>query len=51
MKIWLAPQLRDGTRFIPQCEGDLGRRLLTAVRGEFDSGSERVYLIGGDCFA
>jgi rSAM/selenodomain-associated transferase 1 len=49
MKIWLAPQLRDGTRFIPQCEGDLGRRLLTAVRGEFDNGSERVYLIGGDC--
>jgi len=49
MKIWLAPQLRDGTRFIPQCEGDLGRRLLTAVRGELDNGSERVYLIGGDC--
>jgi rSAM/selenodomain-associated transferase 1 len=49
MKIWLAPQLPDGTRFVPQCDGDLGQRLLTAVRGEFDHGSRRVYLIGGDC--
>jgi rSAM/selenodomain-associated transferase 1 len=49
MKIWLAPLLRDGTRFVPQCDGDLGRRLVTAVRGEFDCGSKRVYLIGGDC--
>jgi uncharacterized protein len=49
MKVWLAPQLRGGTRFVPQCEGDLGQRLLAAVRGEFDRGSERVYLIGGDC--
>jgi rSAM/selenodomain-associated transferase 1 len=49
MKIWLAPHLRDGTRFVPQSDGDLGRRLLTAVLGEFDSGSKRVYLIGGDC--
>jgi rSAM/selenodomain-associated transferase 1 len=49
MKIWLAPHLRDGTRFVSQCQGDLGRRLVAAVREEFDSGSERVYLIGGDC--
>ena len=49
MKIWLAPQLQNGTRFVPQCDGDLGRRLVTAVRREFDNGSERVYLIGGDC--
>jgi len=49
MKIWLAPQLPDGTRFLPQCDGDLGRRLAAAVRTEFDNGSKRVYLIGGDC--
>jgi rSAM/selenodomain-associated transferase 1 len=49
MKIWLAPQLQNGTRFIPQSDGDLGQRLVTAVRREFDDGSERVYLIGGDC--
>ena len=49
MKTWLAPRLQNGTRFVPQCDGDLGLRLLTAVRREFDSGSEQVYLIGGDC--
>jgi uncharacterized protein len=49
MKTWLAPQLQNGTRFVPQCDGDLGRRLVTAVRWEFDNGSERIYLIGGDC--
>src|ERR1700693_5259683 len=37
MKIWLAPQLQNGTRFVPQCDGDLGRRLVTAVRREFDN--------------
>jgi rSAM/selenodomain-associated transferase 1 len=49
MKIWLAPHLQNGTCFVPQCDGDLGRRLLAAVRREFDNDSERVYLIGGDC--
>jgi uncharacterized protein len=49
MKTWLAPQLQNGTRFVPQCDGDLGRRLAAAVRREFDYGSERIYLIGGDC--
>ena len=49
MEIWLAPQLQNGTRFVPQCDGDLGKRLATAVRREFDNGSERIYLIGGDC--
>jgi rSAM/selenodomain-associated transferase 1 len=49
MRIWLAPQLPEGTRFVPQCDGDLGRRLLAAARKEFDTGSQSVYLIGGDC--
>jgi rSAM/selenodomain-associated transferase 1 len=49
MKVWLAPHLQKGTRFVPQCDGDLGRRLITAVRREFDNGCERIYLIGGDC--
>ena len=44
MKIWLAPQLQNGTRFVPQCDGDLGQRLVTAVRREFDNGSERIRL-------
>ncbi len=49
MKVWLTPRLPDGTRFLPQCDGDLGRRLGAAVRTEFENGSKRVYLIGGDC--
>jgi rSAM/selenodomain-associated transferase 1 len=49
MRAWLAPRLGAATAFIPQCNGDLGQRLLAAACGEFDSGSERVYLIGGDC--
>ncbi len=49
MKIWLAPQLPRGTRFVPQCDGDLGQRLANALRAECANGSERVYLIGGDC--
>jgi uncharacterized protein len=49
MRRWLAPRLREGTGFVPQCDGDLGRRLETAVRAELDRGSERVFLIGGDC--
>jgi rSAM/selenodomain-associated transferase 1 len=49
IRSWLAPQLQNGTRFVPQCDGDLGRRLVNAVRREFDNGSQRVYLIGSDC--
>jgi rSAM/selenodomain-associated transferase 1 len=49
MKTWLTPLLPDKTRFVPQCDGDLGRRLVSALGSEFDRGSERVYLIGGDC--
>jgi rSAM/selenodomain-associated transferase 1 len=49
IRSWLAPQIQNGTRFVPQCDGDLGRRLVNAVRREFDNGSQRVYLIGSDC--
>ncbi len=49
MKIWLGPQLPEGTRFEPQCDGDLGRRLADAAGAEFEKGSHRVYLIGADC--
>jgi len=34
---------------VPQCDGDLGRRLAAAVRSEFQRGAERVFLVGGDC--
>src|SRR6478672_7695166 len=40
MKTWLAPLLQNETRFVPQCDGDLGRRLATAVRREVDNGNE-----------
>jgi rSAM/selenodomain-associated transferase 1 len=49
MKTWLEPQLPLRNRFVPQCDGDLGRRLAKAVCTEFDNGNQCVYLIGGDC--
>ena len=49
MEAWLKRSLPASTRFVPQCDGDLGRRLGAAVRSEFQSGAERVFLVGGDC--
>ncbi|MEQ1903820.1 MAG: TIGR04282 family arsenosugar biosynthesis glycosyltransferase [Pirellulaceae bacterium] len=39
----------DQWRLVPQCEGDLGRRLATYVTDAFSSGDQRVVLIGADC--
>jgi uncharacterized protein len=49
MPMWLASYLPENTRFVPQCEGDLGQRLRSAVAAEFQGGAQRVFLIGGDC--
>jgi hypothetical protein len=49
MLAWLKPHLPPDTRFVPQCDGDLGERLALAVRAEFQRGAERVFLVGGDC--
>lgn len=49
MEAWLKPSLPASTRFAPQCDGDLGRRLGAVVRSEFQNGAERVFLVGGDC--
>lgn len=42
---WLGPSCN----YHPQPEGDLGRRLRTAVAAAFARGRERILLIGGDC--
>jgi uncharacterized protein len=46
---WLRPHLPEGSRFIPQSEGDLGVRLNTSVHTEFSHGARRLFLLGGDC--
>jgi uncharacterized protein len=49
MKRWLKPHLPNGAHFVPQANGDLGRRLAMAVHTEFARGGQRIFLIGGDC--
>ena len=34
MEAWLKPTLPASARFVPQCDGDLGRRLAAAVRSD-----------------
>ncbi len=36
-------------RLVPQCDGDLGKRLATYVNDAFANGAQRVILIGADC--
>ena len=36
-------------QLVPQCEGDLGRRLATYVANVFSSVNQRLVLIGADC--
>ncbi len=45
MREWLGPDFR----YVPQCEGDLGRRLDHGVNDAFSRGATTVYCIGGDC--
>lgn len=45
MAQWLGAELR----YLPQGDGDLGRRLERAVAESFSAGMERVVVIGADC--
>lgn len=49
MEEWLKPLLPLRSRFVPQCDSDLGGRLAAVVRAEFLAGADRLFLIGGDC--
>jgi uncharacterized protein len=49
MEAWLKSRLPEEARFVPQCEGDLGRRLIDAIDTELQRGAKHVFLIGGDC--
>lgn len=48
MREWLSPYAREAS-FIPQCPGNLGERMKTAVTHELRTGADAVALIGGDC--
>ncbi len=50
MRQWLAEAARKPpVRFRPQCDGDLGARMLAAVHQELSDGADAVVLLGGDC--
>lgn len=45
MRQWLGASYR----FMPQCHGDLGVRLIHAAQQIFKQGGERLIFLGGDC--
>lgn len=45
MRAWLGPQIA----LEPQCEGDLGSRLMDASERAFSGGATAVILVGTDC--
>lgn len=45
MRQWLGPR----HAYYPQTEGDLGERLIHAVRGAFERAAAAVIVVGGDC--
>ena len=49
MRTWLESRSRRGTDFIPQPDGDLGVRLISAMDHGFASGADLVFFLGGDC--
>jgi rSAM/selenodomain-associated transferase 1 len=49
MQAWLKSYLPKTARFVPQCDGDLGQRLIGAVCAELQRGANHIFLIGGDC--
>lgn len=49
MSNWLGDLRPERPRFRPQCAGDLGARLASAVEEEFAHGATRLFLLGGDC--
>jgi rSAM/selenodomain-associated transferase 1 len=49
MRRWLERLSPRGTHFMPQPEGDLGVRLISAMNHGFTSGADSVFFLGGDC--
>ncbi len=49
MRAWLEEFAPAQSTFAPQCQGDLGVRMLEAVRHDLRCGAEAVMLLGGDC--
>jgi uncharacterized protein len=49
MRKWLERLSPRGTHFIPQPDGDLGVRLISAMDHGFSSGADSVFFLGGDC--
>src|SRR5262245_62441377 len=45
----IRPWLRPGWRAVPQCDGDLGVRMMNAFADAFRAGANRVVIIGSDC--
>jgi rSAM/selenodomain-associated transferase 1 len=49
MRTWLERLSPRDTDFIPQPDGDLGVRLISAMDHGFASGADLVFFLGGDC--
>jgi uncharacterized protein len=49
MRRWLERLSPQGTDFMPQPDGDLGVRLISAMDHGFMSGADAVFFLGGDC--
>jgi uncharacterized protein len=49
MRSWLARFSRNRYQFVPQPNGDLGSRLISAMDHGFASGADLVFFLGGDC--
>ena len=49
MRSWLERFAPRGMGFVPQPDGDLGVRLISAMEHGFASGADFVFFLGGDC--
>lgn len=49
MSGWLSPKFPTVQQLIPQSSGDLGNRLMVAIGKGFESGLDRVVVVGSDC--
>jgi uncharacterized protein len=49
MRRWLERLLPRGSFFMPQPDGDLGVRLISAMEDGFTSGADSMFFLGGDC--
>ena len=49
MRSWLGKFPLNRSDFLPQPNGDLGSRLISAMDHGFASGADRVFFLGGDC--